>query len=437
MRRGPKNLRIVFDAEALTHYGGAVLVHRFLHQIALRTHLSWTVRFPQRNNRYHISETLLALLYPVILGIERLEMTEPLRHNGVFQYLTGLPGYPDPSSLRRFLQRFGQAGRTSFLKLHDRYGQAMLRSLRKQVVLDLDSTVLTVYGRQQQAAVGYNPRKRGRPSYLAVLCFEGQTRDCLEGALHPGNTHVLSVIHPLIERALNKPPTAKRLRVRADAAFYDGRFATSLERRRAQYVVGARLTRPLKHRLGGLRYRQVRRDIWTAEFRYSPQGWERPARFIVIRRPVQEEPSAQLHLFEMKGYTYQALVTNLPWAPLNVWHFYNDRSQAELIIRELKAGYALTKIPMQDVAGNEAFFQLVLFAYNLLNWFKRLCAPPSLRQASLQRLRRQLFLAPAQLVRPQGRPVLRLARSYPYPDLFRDTLRRIHRLITPDFNAQR
>ncbi len=242
MRRGPKNLRIAFDADALTHYGGAILIHRFLHRLDLRTRLSWSVRFPQRNNRYQISETLVALLYPIVLGIERLEMTEPLRHNGVFQYLTGLPGYPTPSSLRRFLHRFGQAGRAGFLKLHDRYGRAMLRSLRRQAILDLDSTVLTVYGRQQRAAVGYNPHKRGRSSYLAVLGVEGQTRDCLEGALHPGNTHVLTVIQPLLERALTKLPTTGRLRVRADGAFYDKRFIAALERRRARYVIAARLT---------------------------------------------------------------------------------------------------------------------------------------------------------------------------------------------------
>lgn len=428
MRRGPRNLRVAFDADALTHYGGALLVHQFFQRLSLRTCFWRYVRFAQRNNRYQISETLLALLYPIILGMGRLETSESLKHNGVFQYLTGLPGYPDPTSLRRFLQRFADSGRLGFLRLHDRYRRAMLASLRRQVVVDLDSSVLTIYGRQQKAAVGYNPRKRGRPSYLAVLCFEGQTRDCLEGALYPGNTHVLSVAQSLIEQALGKLPAAKRLRVRADAAFYDAGFRAWLEARQAQYVIPARMTRPLKYRVGALRYRQVRQDLWTAEFRYCPQGWEQPARFVVIRRPVPEEPSAQLHLFQMKGYTYQVLVTNLPSTPLHVWQFYNDRSHAELIIRELKAAYALDKIPMHDFAGNEVFFQLVLLAYNLLNWFKRLCAPPILQRATLQRMRRQLFLAPAQLVRPQGRPVLRLARAYPYPGLFRDTLRCIHRL---------
>lgn len=431
MQRGPRNLRISFDAEALTHYGGAALVHQFFQRIGLRTHLYRSVRFAQRNARYHISEVLLALLYPLILGMERLEVTEPLKHNGVFQYLTGLPGYPDPTTLRRFLQRFAQAGRAGFLRLHDRLRWAMLSAVGSQLILDLDSTVLTVYGRQAKAAVGYNPRKHGRPSYLAFLCFEGQTRDCLEGELHPGNIHVLSVTQPIVERALCKVPGAKRLRVRADGAFYDGRFRRWLEEHRAQYVIPARLTTPLKHRLGGLRYRQVRREVWTAEFRYCPQGWNGPARFIVIRRPVPEEPTAQLHLFTVKGYTYQVLVTNLPWTPLRVWQFYNDRSHAELVIRELKAAYALDKIPMHDFAANEAFFQIVLLAYNLLNWFKRLCAPPRLQQATLQRLRRQLFLVPAQLVRPQGRPVLRVARAYPFSDLFHDTLRRIHRLKLP------
>lgn len=154
----------------------------------------------------------------------------------------------------------------------------MLLSLRRQVILDLDSTVLTVYGRQQKAANGYNPRKCGRPSYLAVLCFEGQTRDCLEGELHPGNTHVLSVIQPLIERALGKVPALKRLVVRADAAFYDGRFRRWLEGRRAPYVIAARLTSPIKYRVAGLRYRRVRQEISTAEFRYCPQGWSQTAR---------------------------------------------------------------------------------------------------------------------------------------------------------------
>ncbi len=431
MARGPRNLRIATDGVGLTQFGGVALIEQFFRRIGLQGALSDHIRFAQRNNRYSISESLKALLFPLVLGLGRIETTEPLRYNGVFHYLAGLPGYPEASSLRRFLDRFARAGRNALVKLHDRWRTAMTRQSAK-AIFDLDTTVLTVYGRQERAEVGYNPKKRGRPSYLPLLCFEGNTQDCWEGSYHPGDTHVSTITIPLLERAFAKlPEPIRAVRVRADGAFFDHKIINFIEEKRAFYVIVARLTRPLKHRLAGLRYRRVSAGVWAAELWYCPQGWPGPRRFVVIRRPVPEEPSAQLHLFQMGGYSYQVLVTNLWLTPLHLWRFYNQRARAELIIRELKDAYALGKIPTKDFPANEAFFQIVLLAYNLLNWFKRLCAPPHLQRATLQRLRQRLFLVPSQLVRPGGVPTLRLAPSYPYAADFLETLRRIHRLRSP------
>jgi len=36
---------------------------------------------------------------------------------------------------------------------------------RSRLILDLDSSVVTVFGRQEHAEVGYNPRYRGKRSY--------------------------------------------------------------------------------------------------------------------------------------------------------------------------------------------------------------------------------------------------------------------------------
>jgi hypothetical protein len=72
------------------------------------------------------------------------------------------------------------------------------------------------------------------------------------------------------------------------------------------------------------------------------------------------------------------------------------------------------KPPANDFQANEAFFQIVLLAYNLLNSFKRLCVPPHLQRAALQRPRQRLFVVPAQLVRPGRVPTLRLGPSYPW-----------------------
>jgi len=431
MARGPRNLHVATNGIGLTQFGGAALIEQFFQRIGLQGAISQHVRFAQRNNRYSVSECLKALIYPLVLGLGRIETTEPLRHNGVFHYLAGLPGYPDATTLRRFLDRFARRGRNSLVKLHDAWRAPMLGE-PSQAGFDLDTTVLTVYGRQEGAEVGYNPKKRGRPSYLPLLCFEGNTQDCWEGSYHPGDTHVSTITIPLLEHAFPKlPESIREVRVRADAAFFDHEIVRFIEGKRAFYAIVARLTPPLKRRLAGLRYRRVSPGVWAGEFQYCPQGWPGPRRFVVIRRPVPEEPSAQLTLFQMGGYSYQALVTNLALQPLNLWRFYNRRARAELIIRELKYACALGKIPTKDLQANEAFFQIVLLAYNLLNWFKRLCVPAHLRRATLQRLRQRLFVVPAQLVRPGRVPTLRLAPSYPWAADFMGTLRRIGRLRSP------
>jgi len=46
---------------------------------------------------------ILALVYPIVLGLDRIETSSFLRANGTFQYLTGLLSFPDPQTLRRFL----------------------------------------------------------------------------------------------------------------------------------------------------------------------------------------------------------------------------------------------------------------------------------------------------------------------------------------------
>jgi hypothetical protein len=151
---------------------------------------------------------------------------------------------------------------------------------------------------------------------------------------------------------------------------------------------------------------------------------------VIIRRPIPEEPSRQLHLFRLRGYSYEALVTNLSLQPINVWKFYNGRSTAELVIRELKAGCAVGKIPRRDWFANLAYFHLVLFAYNLLMWFKELYLPQNLKRLSIQTVRNRFLWVPALLVRPQGAPTLRLPRSYPDQAEFMAILRRIeHRRI--------
>ncbi len=405
---------MAFTGEHLTQYGGVFLLHRFFQRLRLRQRLHDSVRFRQRNNTYSIPEMLLALLYPIILGLGRIDTTELLRQNGVFQMLTGLPAYPDPTALRRFLRRFALRGLPKLRRLHD-YFLARLcqrpQSLRR-VLFDLDSTVLTLYGHQEKARIGYNPRKRGRPSYHPLVCFEGQTRDFWHGELRAGDAAPAVGTVWLLQACFAKlPATVRQIRVRADAGFYDYKIVRTIEAHRGKFVIVARLTKPLKALVTGLPYTEVSRSLAVAECQYQPHRWPRPYRFVVVRKTLPEEDSPQTTLFAVGRYTYHAYVTNFRLPPIAVYRFYNQRAAMELIIKELKADYPLAKIPTNQFAANEAYFHLLLFAYNATNWFKRLSLPPRYHPLTLGTLRRQLLLIPGELVHtPQG-PLLRLPPS--------------------------
>jgi Transposase DDE domain group 1 len=414
MAKGPRKLRVSFDTPSLTHYGGVYLLHRFLTRIGLKHALAMELRIVQRNNRYSVGEMLLALLYPMFLGLERIEMTSLLRENGVFQYLAGLPSYPNPTTLRRFLLRVAPTTLPRLRALHDRFLRRMtvLPSPPVRIIFDVDSTVLVVYGKQEQARIGYNPLKRGRPSYHPLLCFEGQSRDFWHGELRPGDVHTATGVVDLLKACFAKLPAGVRsIIIRADKGFYDRALVDWLEAQKAGFVIVAKLTGPIKRKLAHLRYTTPSPGVEVAEFPYQPTRWSRSYRFVVIRRPQPEELTEQLTLFKLGRYHYQVLVTNLSLQPLNLWRFYNDRAGIELVIRQLKGDYALGHIPGHHFFANQTYFHLLLLAYNLVNWFKRLCLPPEFRNATLQTLRQQILLMPAQLVRAENRPRLNLPAS--------------------------
>jgi len=431
MKKGPKNLQIAFNSRSLTHFGGLYLLQRFFQKLNLRYLLSHSIRFPQRNNRYSIAEEILTLLYPIILGLGRIETSHILKHNGVFQYLAGLPAYPNPTTQRRFLLRMAPLSLNKLRKLHDRMLLTMMQKpkLPIRIIFDLDSTVLVLYGRQEMAKIGYNPIKKGRPSYHPLLCFNGITKDFWHGELRAGDTHTSTGILELLDVSFTKlPSSVKIIIIRADKGFYDHKTIEYLESKKALFAIVAKITKPIKTKLPSLSYRKYASGTEVAEFMYQPKGWEKKHRFVVVRRPIPEEPSSQLSLFSMGKYSYQVIVTNMNLKPLNLWKFYNGRAAVELIIKELKENYPLAKIPTKHFAVNEAYFHLLLFAYNLINWFKRLCLPKELHNMTLKTLRTQLLFVPGELVRTDNKPVLKFPANFLYKEVIEYALKKIEKV---------
>ena len=155
MRRSPRNVKIAFSHAGLTHYGGILFLSEFGRMLQLRRFLTRHLRYPRRNQDYQLSQMILSLVYPIILGLDRLETASLLRSNGTFQYLTGLPCYPSPQSLRRFLLQAGPDFREQLHRVNDHLLQHFIHrpDHRSRLILDLDSTVVTVFGHQEGAAV--------------------------------------------------------------------------------------------------------------------------------------------------------------------------------------------------------------------------------------------------------------------------------------------
>lgn len=224
------------------------------------------------------------------------------------------------------------------------------------------------------------------------------------------------------------PQTVRQIRVRADAGFYDYKVVRAIEARRGKFVIVARLTTPLRRLVPGLRYTEVRRELAVAECQYHPHRWPQPYRFVVVRKTLPEEASSQTTLFTTSRYSYHAFVTNFRIRPFAVYRFYNDRAAVENIIKELKADYPLAKIPTIQFAANEAYFQLLLLAYNLVNWYKRLCLPGECHAMTLGTLRPRLFMLPAEFVRLSQGQTLRFPPVLPEQAVIKHALDRIDRL---------
>ena len=412
MRRAPRNLRIAFNHKGLTHYGGVFFFHEFLRVLQLRSQLHRRLHYSRPHHDYSLPQMILALIYPIMLGLDRLETTALLRTNGTFQYLTGLPSYPDPQTLRRFLLQAPPDFREQLHRFNDwLLAQFIHRPAhRSRLILDLDSTVLTVFGHQEGAEVGYNPRYRGKRSYDPLLCVEANSSFLWDTELRCGNAGTWDGSPELLASCfVSLPADLRELRVRADAGFGFHPVLTMLEERPAQYAVVARMASGLKQKLSGLHYERLNARWEIAECEYRAQGWPQARRCIVARRPV-EETEPQLTLFTLQRYAYRAWITNLPLTPAGVWHYYDGRAGMERRIRELRDDFALRKIPTRAFAANALYLEILRMAYNLVTAFQQTCVPETWRNLTLSKLRHKLFCLPGELTRPRNRPTLRLAQ---------------------------
>ena len=439
MPKGTRKVRFSFDETHLTHFGGMWLIQRFCNNLRLRHLIKRYIRTFQKSSEYHPSELILALIYAIIMGLRRINKTEILKYNGAFLEMLGLKSFPDQSTLRRFLKRLPPKTIRQLVRLHDSL-RTHLFSLPKErttLIFDLDSVVIVIYGKHQGARIGYNPKKRGRRSYHPLLCFESRFQEFWHGSLRPGNAASSTGAIPFLKVCLHKVPQTvarSRIRFRMDSGFYGSRMVRFLDGTGCGYVIVAKEYPNIKKKARGCRFHPLGNGWEVGEF------WEKVHhkqkvrhRFVVVRRPIPEDPqeAKQLTLFKDKKYIYHVFVTNLKLSPWRVYLFYNPRATIEKNIRELLYDYPLGKIPTDSWISNVAFFQILLFAADIVHWFKRLCLPPKYFTTTLETIRTDFIVVPAKLVKKDRQNIVRLPHDYHYQKEFLQAFRKICKMRLP------
>lgn len=438
MPKAIRKLAFSFEEPHLTHFAGMFLIQRFCQKLGLRRMLQQHLRPAPRFRDFQPADMVLAILYAIIAGMDRVNETQILQYNGAFQKVVGLDRFPDESAIRRFLKRLKPSHIRQLARLHELLRQRFFDRPRKRtsLIFDIDSTVVVIYGRQIEGArVGYNPKKRGRRSYHPLLAFESRFREFWHGSLRPGDAGAATGAKPFIQVCLAKVPEhipRSRIRFRIDSGFFSQRVVEFLDGEGYGYVIVAVERRPIKEKAQNCDFTKMANGWQVGEFWHRPKKWGegKKHRFVVVRRPIPDDPveANQLKLFKDTRYAYHVFITNLELSAWRVYLFYSPRARIERHIRELAYDYPLAKVPTQDWIPNVAFFQLLLLAFDIVHYFKRTCLPRSYRHKTLKTVRMELLVLPGRLVKRGNRSGVMLPRGYHFQSEFEQAVAKTDKL---------
>src|SRR5256885_1160504 len=138
-------------------------------------------------------------------------------------------------SVRRAMTAMEEQASEGWMKKHLQASYEPL--LEEPWALDMDTTVKPLYGHQEDAKVGYNPQKPGRPSHAYHSYFIANLRMVLEVEVQAGNKTVTSYAQPGLWELLDGlEPGSRPVFLRGDCNWGTDRAMEGAEQRGQPYV---------------------------------------------------------------------------------------------------------------------------------------------------------------------------------------------------------
>lgn len=408
------NLEVVFDNDTTTAFGNFASIETFKGAIGFSEMISERFSYQKHWNSTYSSHQLLDYLTDCcILGLSRFDHMEVLRSDPGYKKVKDVPQVPSEKRYRDLLGCLEEKHLKELLEIN----QDIIRLKSqwegpREVWLDYDDTVITLFGDQTDGEVGYNPRYKGRPSYKAKVCFVSGTDELLNLELYGGKTHSngqFLEFHEGCEKLLPCNYVVKG--IRADKGFFAEENVECFEGRCLLYVIKVSMRERLRRQILALSedaWRDLDDTYSVAEMEYLPIGWKFPRRLAIIREKVDKD-TGQMYLPDNYFYKYQAIMTNMEDSPEEVWRFYNKRGNCENRIDEIKDGFGVDQNSQHEMLRNRAFVMIKAIAYNLVNWFKRATMPGT--NYEVQTIRRLVLNVPGNIVGSGWYTKIRLAAN--------------------------
>jgi Transposase DDE domain group 1 len=349
-------------------------------------------------------DVLGTILLSVLSGHWRYAHISAIRGDGVNPDLLGMKKVASEDSVRRALMAIEETAGDRWMRRHLKASYEPL--LEEPWILDVDSTVKLLYGHQEDATLGYNPIKPGRPSHVYHTDFIANLRIVLEVEVQAGNQTATSYAQPGLWALLDDLNEKSRpVFLRGDCNWGTERAMEGAEQRNIAYVFKLKQSAKVKKLI--VRLFQENRWVdagqgWQGlDEQLQLTGWTRKRRVVILRRPLRQSRAIQadsshskmqqleLDLPELSHsgvlYEYAVLVTSLSAEERTIAQHYRDRGDSENNFDELKNQWAWAGFTTQDRKRCQLMARITALIYNWWTIFMRLGIPDKHAEAVTSR----------------------------------------------------
>jgi Transposase DDE domain group 1 len=269
------SLKVDFQGSRVTSDGGLILVRELDERLGLSAlmerHLSDSRR--GKNIQLPLADLLRQSIYSRLAGYEDVNDAARLSQDPTFRLIGSRKILERGAALTSRLQSFETEVLTQEENLdglaalnRELIARAEAIDSSRRVVLDMDSTEIPVYGRQEQSA--YNGHFEST-CYHPLLLFNREG-DCLAAKLRPGNVHRADGWEELLlPESDRQQAQGKEVAFRGDAAFAKPELYEALEERDVRYAIRLPANDNLQRNITELLTRPVGRPSHKPVVRYK------------------------------------------------------------------------------------------------------------------------------------------------------------------------